>query len=80
MKIVEKSEIEDAELLCELVSRMNVSKGEESTLLLNVIKSEEATLEECVKILSKFKRSQICQRMFELFSGDKDLPEKDYEA
>ena len=58
---------------------MSKRKGEESTLLLNVIKSEEATLEECIKILSKFEHSQICQRTSELFYKDKDLPERDYE-
>ena len=38
-----KSKIKDVELLCELVSRMCESKGEESMLLLGVIKREEAT-------------------------------------
>ena len=79
LKIIGKSEIEDIKLLCEVVSRMSENKGEESTLLLNVIKSEDATLEECIKILSKFKHSQICRRTSKLFNEDKDLPERDFE-
>ena len=80
LKIVEKSEIDDIELLCEFISRMNVKKGERSTLLLNVIKREEATLDECIKILSKFVHSQICQRTSELFKEGEDLPERDFEG
>ena len=77
LKIIGKSEIGDVELLCEVISRMIESKGGESTLLLNVIKIEEATLEECIKILSKFKHSQICQRTSKLFNEDNALPERD---
>ena len=79
MKIIGKSEIGDVDALCEFISRMNANKGEESTLLLNVIKREDATLEECVKILSKFEHSPLCQRTNELFSEEKNLPERDFE-
>ena len=58
---------------------MLAKKGEESTLLLNVIKREEAVLEECIKILSKFEHSQICKRTSELFNKDKELLERDIE-
>ena len=79
MKIIGKSDISDIDVLCEFISRMNVNKGEESTLLLNVIKQEDATLEECVKILSKFEHSPLCQRTNELFKEDKNLAERDFE-
>ena len=79
LKIIGKSEIDDVELLCEVISRMSESKGEESTLLLNAIKREEATLEDCIKILSKFEHSPVCQRTSKLFNDDKDLAEKDNE-
>ena len=79
LKIVVKSEIGDIDVLCELVSRTRSKKRGESTLLLNVIKREEATLEECIKILSTFKQCPICQLTSELFNGDKKMPERDYE-
>ena len=79
LKIVEKSEFGDIKIICELASRMSENKGEESTLLLNVIKTEEATLEECIKILSKFEHSPLCKRTSELFNEDKKQPEVDYE-
>ena len=79
MKIIGKSEIGDIDILCELISIMHVNKGEDSTLLLNVIKREEATLEECIKILSKFEQCQLCQRTSELFKNDKEFPDMDYE-
>ena len=79
LKIVGKSNFEDLELLYVFIPRMLAMKGEESTLLLNVIKMEEATLEECIKILSKFKHSQICKRTSELFNEDKELLERDFE-
>ena len=58
---------------------MSESKGEESTLLLNVIKREEASLDECIKILSKFECCPLCQRTSELINEDKRFPERDYE-
>ena len=79
LRIIAKSEIRDIELLNEVISRMLKKKGEESTLLLNVIKIEEATLEECIEILSKFKHSQICRQTSKLFKEEKELPERDYE-
>ena len=79
LKIVGKNDIEDVELLCEVISRTCESKREESILLLNVIKREEATIEECIKILLKFKYCPLCQRMNELFNENKDLVERDYE-
>ena len=79
LKIIKKSEIENAELLYEIISRMCAIKGEDSTLLLNIIKREEAPLEECLKFLSKFEYCQLCQRTTELLKEEKDLPERDFE-
>ena len=78
LKIVQKSSIEDIETIFELISRMNEIKQNESILLLNVIKLEEATFEECIKIISKFEQCPICKRTFELFKENKNLPERDY--
>ena len=78
LKIIGKSENEDVEFLCELISKMSENKGEESTLLLNVIKKEEATLEECIEILSKFEHCPLCQRLGEVFNEYKEMPRIDY--
>ena len=79
LKIIGKSSIEEAELLCDIISRMCSYKGEESPLLLNVIKVEEATFEECIKIISKFKKCPLCKRINELFQENINLPERDYQ-
>ena len=81
-QIIGKSDIGDIgdiDFLCEVISKIHKKKGKESTLLLNVVKREEATLEECIKILSTFEQCPICQRTCELFNEDKDLPERDFE-
>ena len=78
-KFIGKSDIEDIDVLCELISKIHKNKGKESTLLLNVVKREKATLEECIKILSTFEQCPICQRTCELFKEEKDLPERDFE-
>ena len=67
LKIIGKSKIDNVELLCKLATKMCAAKGEESTLLLNVIKKEDASLEECVKIISNFKYSQLCMQIGNLF-------------
>ena len=77
LKIVDKSNIEDVEQICSIVSKMSESKKEESILLLNVIKANETTFEECIKILSKFETSPICRRTSELFDEEGKLPEPD---
>ena len=79
LKIIGACNIEDIRLLCELASRMSANKGEESALLLNVIKSDEATLEECIRILSRFKQCPLCQRTGRLFNEDRELTERDFE-
>ena len=79
LKIIGKSELDDIKLLLDVISRMSEKKGEESTLLLNVIDCKEASLEECIKILSMFKQCRICQRVYELFNENESLLERDYE-
>ena len=61
LKIIDKSDIEDVEQICSIISKMGESKKEESILLLNVIKADEATLNECVTILSQFESSPVCR-------------------
>ena len=79
LKVVEKSGIRDPELLCELVRKMSERKGKEAPLLLNVISSEDATLEECVKVISCFGGCPICRRAGELFKEEERLAERDYQ-
>ena len=79
LKIIDKSDIEDVEQICSIISKMGESKKEESILLLNVIKADEPTLNECVTILSQFESSPVCRRMSELFSENEKLPERDTE-
>ena len=79
LKIIGKSCIENAEIIFNIIIKMRENKGEESTLLLNVIKKEEATLEECINILSKFEHCPLCRRMNELCQENRKLPELDYE-
>ena len=79
LKIIDKSSIEDIELISTIITRMRENKQEESTLLLNVIKSNETTLDECIQILSKFEHCPICKRTSDLFHENSKLPEQDYE-
>ena len=78
LKIVQKSHIEDIETIFELISRMNEIKQNESILLLNVIKREDSTFEECIKFFSKFEQCPICKLAFEHFEENENLPERDY--
>ena len=80
LKIVEKSENEDAKLLYELISRMSEREGKEAALLLNVIKMEKATLEECIKILSSFKQCPLCQRTDKLFREEEKTASKRHQS
>ena len=45
VRIIEKSSINDPELLMELTQNMSKHKGKDAVLLLNVISSEEANIE-----------------------------------
>ena len=51
MKIIEKSDIEDILVLREIVSGMSKKKGEETPLLLNVLKANEASFSECISVI-----------------------------
>ena len=57
---------------------MSESKGKDSVLLLNEINPENATFEECVKIISTFKSSKFCKRTGKLFEENENSPEVDY--
>ena len=61
LKILRKSNIEDVDLLCEVISRIIASKGEESALLISSFIGREETFEECIKLLSMFKQNQLFQ-------------------
>ena len=79
LEIIGRSNIEDVELLCGIVSKMNESKGKDSILLLNEINPENTTLEECVKIISSFKSSKFCRRIGKLFEENENSPEVDFQ-
>ena len=79
VRIIEKSSINDAKLLMELTQNMSNNKGKDAVLLLNVISSEEATFEECVKIISNFSKCPLLKRLGNLFNSDAILPERDYQ-
>ena len=78
LKIICESEVSDSSILSHLVSRMNERNYEEAVLILNVIESKNATFEECINIISKLNRCQICNRIGELFENEKKLPSVDY--
>ena len=79
VRIIEKSSINDAKLLMELTGNMSNNKGKDAVLLLNVISSEEATFEECVKIISNFSKCPLCSRLGNLFNSEERQPEYDYQ-
>ena len=58
---------------------MSKNKGKDSILLLNVISSETASFEECVKIISNFSEFPICKRLGYLFNCEGSQPEYDYQ-
>ena len=70
LKIVEKSAIKDVKLLYEVISMMCENKGDESVLLLNIIDPEEMSLDECIEVISRFVRCQICKRTGELYTKE----------
>ena len=78
LRIIGKSNIEDTELLCEIISKMSETKKINALLLLGVINPENVTLEECIKVISQFKISPICKRLGRLFVEKAKMPEVDY--
>ena len=65
--LIEKSELKDAESLKTFGEKMSEMKGENAPLLLNIINADDATLEECVTIISGLKECSICRRIGELY-------------
>jgi surface protein len=79
VKIIQKSDISNAETYSNIISRMCEVKKGEAALILNVVESKEATFEECVKIISSLKSSPICVRLGDLYEENEKMPEIDYE-
>ena len=79
LKIINKSTFADVNQLYDLVANMSASKGEESILLLNVINCDDMTLKDCTTIISKFKKCKFCQRTYQVFKENEEMPEIDYE-
>ena len=79
VKIIQKSNIYDAEMYSNIIVRMCEAKGGEAALILNVVEPKEVTFEECVKIISSLKCSPICVRLSDLHNENEKQPEIDYE-
>ena len=79
LKIIGKSNIENIELLCEIITKMNESKGDDSILLMNVIDPKNATFEDCINVISKFRCSPICRRTYKLSMENMKFPDRDYD-
>ena len=79
-KIIEKSNIEDVELLCQLAERASSVYKAQSALLIYAIKPKNANIDDCIKILSKFKGCQLCKLANELFEESHKLPVRDLES
>ena len=62
VKIIQKSNIYDAEMYSNIIVRMCEAKGGEAALIINVVKAEDTTFEECVSdlviVMQKMKGSQ----------------------
>jgi hypothetical protein len=79
IKIIKKSDISDAETYSNIISKMSETKGGWASLILNFVEAKEATLEECIKIVSSLKCSPVCIRLGELYREELNKPEIDYE-
>jgi hypothetical protein len=78
-KIIQKSDISNAETYSNIISRLCEAKGGEAALILNVIEAKEANFEECVRIVSSLKCSPVCVRLGDLYKENENQPEFDYE-
>ena len=63
IKIIQKSDVSNAETYSNIIVKIFEAKGEETALILNVVKASEATFEECVKIVSSLKCSSVCANL-----------------
>ena len=63
IKIIQKSDVSNVETYSSIISRMCKAKGEETALVLNAVKAEEADFKECVKIVSSLKCSSVCANL-----------------
>ena len=79
IKIIQKSDISNAETYSKIISRMCEVKSGEAALIPNVVEAKEATFEECVQIVSSLNCSPICVRLGELYEENENQPEIDYE-
>ena len=79
IEILGKSSIESTETLIRIVSKMSENKKEESPLLLNVIDREDATFDECVRIISNFIHCPLCKRISQFNEENASLPTRDYD-
>jgi hypothetical protein len=79
IKIIQKSDISNAETYSKIITRMCNAKGGEAALILNVVELKEATLKECVKIVSSLKSSSVCARLGDLYAENECTAERDYE-
>ena len=78
MNIIRKSHIENLEVLCSTIFKINVYKEEDAYLLIKEIDREDASFDDCIKIISSFRSIPICRRLRKLYDEKRKLPELDY--
>ena len=79
IKIIQKSNISNAETYSNIINGICDAKGGEAALVLNAVNAKEATFEECVKIISSLKCSSVCVRLGDLYTERESFPERDYQ-
>lgn len=80
LKIIEKSEFDDPNVIPTIVKRFSEFNPSDAPLILNVISSPFSTLKECVNIISSLGCSSICKRLKELYDIEMTLTTRDYET
>ena len=78
-KIVGKSGTDDADLICDIISKINERKNEGETMLfMEMFDPEEIELDGCIKILSTLNKFPICRKTRRKFIENKKIIKIDY--
>ena len=73
-QMINMSEINDIGAVCKLVENMSNTKDEEVSIqLLNILDPKEFTLNDCIRVVSKFTKSKFCQHINELIQQEQNL-------
>ena len=79
LRIIRKSFIEDVDLICIIIQKMNETKGNDSINIIKAINPSTMTFDECIKIISMFDKCSFCKRTGELFKDMEKTLNIDYE-